>query len=201
MQFALKQMPKAVGKATACKPVPLALPFPYVSLDSAEICLITKDPQRPYKDKLAAAGLKAKVIGVSKLKKKYHPFEAKRELCATHELFLADAAVLPILPPLLGKTFFKKRRLPTPVNLAKSDIRAELHRAACGTVYRHSTGTSNMVQVGVSSQKAEHLVENAVSAVEQALKKITGGWANVLSLSLKTTNSVPLPFYNSMPHV
>lgn len=200
VMLATKQMPKAVGKAKACKPVAIALPHPFVSLDTAQICLITKDPQRTYKDKLAAAGLTAKVIGVSKLKKKYHPYEAKRELCAAHELFLADAAVLPILPPLLGKTFFKKRRLPTAVNLAKQDIRAELQRAACGTLFRHATGTSNSVQVGISSQPAEQLVENVVCAVESAMPRVTGGWSNIMSLSLKTTNSIALPFYSEMPH-
>ncbi len=69
--LATKHMPKPIGKASACKPVALALPHPYQTLETAEICLITKDPQREYKDKLAAQGLRiSKVIGVSKLKKK-----------------------------------------------------------------------------------------------------------------------------------
>ena len=80
--IATKDMPKAAGKAKVCKPVPMALPHPYVQLDTLELCLITKDPQREYKDKLADAGVSAKVIGVTKLKKKYHEHEAKRELCA-----------------------------------------------------------------------------------------------------------------------
>jgi hypothetical protein len=35
---------------------------------------------------------------------------------------------------------------------------------------------------------------------EQAVRLIPGKWSNVQSLSLRTTNSVALPFYNSMPH-
>ena len=195
-----KQMPKAVGKAAACKPVPLPLPFPFISLDTAEICLITKDPQRTYKDRLADAGLRAKVIGVSKLKKKYHPYEAKRELCAAYDVFLADAAILPMLPPLLGKVFFEKKKLPTAVDLKKKDIRAEMSRAACGTLFRHATGTSNSLQVGTSEQTAEHLVENIVTAVELAVAQIPGKWTNIQSLQLRTTNSVALPFYSALPH-
>ena len=197
-----KQMPKPVGKATSDKPVPLALPFPFVSLDDAEICLITKDPQRTYKDRLAEVGLhpKIKVIGVSKLKKKYHPFEAKRELCASYDIFLADYNVLPMLPPLLGKTFYEKKKLPAPVDLKKKDIRAEMARAACGTLYRHAAGTSNSLQVGKSSQPSEQLVENIVCAVEQAVARTNGKWNNVQSLQLRTTNSIALPFYSSLPH-
>jgi ribosome biogenesis protein UTP30 len=198
--MATKQMPKAVGKAKACKPVPLKLPHPYVSLDSAEICLITKDPQREFKDKLADAGLTAKVIGVSKLKKKYHPYEAKRQLMASYKTFLADTRVLPILPPLLGKAFFAKKRLPTGVDLKKKDLRAELERAACGTVYRHANGTSNSIQVGTAGQSPDALSDNVVAAVEQVVEHIQGKWTNVQSLSLRTTNSVALPFYSSLPH-
>ena len=141
-----------------------------------------------------------KVIGVSKLKKKYHPHEAKRELCATYDIFLADARVLPMLPPLLGKTFFEKKKLPTAVDLKKKDLKAELTRAACGALYRHATGTSNSFQVGTSEQKEKHLVANVVSAVEQAVELTPGKWTNIQSLQLRTTNSVALPFYNSLPH-
>jgi len=198
--LATKHVPKAVGKARACKPVSLSLPHPFVTLDTAEICLITKDPHKEYKEKLAAEGLRAKVLGVSSLKKKYHPYQAKRELLKAHEVFLADARVLPMLPPLLGKTFFTKRRLPVAVDLAKKDLRAELTRAACGALYRHSAGTSNSMQLGTSEQPEAHLVANIVAGVEQAVSRIPGKWDAIQSLQLRTTNSVALPFYNSLPH-
>lgn len=44
----------------------------------------------------------AKVIGVSKLKGKYEPFEAKRQLCNSYDLFVADDRVVPSLPKLIG---------------------------------------------------------------------------------------------------
>ena len=47
----------------------------------------------------------AKVIGVSKLKGKYEPFEAKRQLCNSYDLFLADDRVVPSLPKLIGDCF------------------------------------------------------------------------------------------------
>lgn len=48
-----------------------------------------------------AAGV-AKVIGTSKLRTKYESHEAKRNLCAEYDLFLADERILPSLPKLLG---------------------------------------------------------------------------------------------------
>lgn len=44
----------------------------------------------------------AKVIGTSKLRTKYESHEAKRNLCAAYDLFLADERILPSLPKLLG---------------------------------------------------------------------------------------------------
>lgn len=118
-----------------------------------------------------------------------------------YETFLADARVLPILPPLLGKTFFKKRALPTPVNLKKADLKAELTRAACGAAYRHPTGTSNSIQAGTASQKASHLVTNILALAEQvATAKVAKGWAGVQAMHLRSTNTVALPIYAALPH-
>jgi ribosome biogenesis protein UTP30 len=58
------------------------------------------------------------VLGLSKLRTKYESHEAKRALCAAHDLFLVDERVLPMLPKLLGKTFFAKKKQPIPVRLA-----------------------------------------------------------------------------------
>ena len=134
MLLATKHHPKPLGKAKTDKPVPLQLPHPFVDIETADICLITKDPHKEYKDKLAAEGLQAKVLGVHSLKTKYHEYQAKRELLKAHAIFLADARILPMLPTLLGKTFYQKRRTPVAVDLKKKDLRAEpLARRAART--------------------------------------------------------------------
>lgn len=76
------------------------------------ICLITKDPQREYKDLLEAHNIKfiARVVGIEKLKGKFKPFEARRTLLKEHGLFLADDRVIPLLPKLLGIKFFKSKK-------------------------------------------------------------------------------------------
>lgn len=44
----------------------------------------------------------AKIVGLSKLRSKYEAHEAKRKLCSTFDLFLADDRILPSLPKLIG---------------------------------------------------------------------------------------------------
>ena len=76
------------------------------------ICLITKDPQRQYKDLLESHNIKFinRVVGIEKLKGKFKPFEARRMLLKENGLFLADERVVPLLPGLLGKAFFKAKK-------------------------------------------------------------------------------------------
>jgi ribosome biogenesis protein UTP30 len=42
------------------------------------------------------------VVGLSKLRTKYESHEAKRQLCDSYDLFLADERIVPSLPKLIG---------------------------------------------------------------------------------------------------
>ena len=76
------------------------------------VCLITKDPQREYKDRIANDGIKfiSRVVDIRHLKGKWKPFEARRLLLKENGLFLADERVIPLLPKLLGKVFFEAKK-------------------------------------------------------------------------------------------
>jgi hypothetical protein len=70
------------------------------------------------KERIGKEGLNiAKVIPLSKLKKDYFGFEAKRKLRGAYDIFLAYDRILGELPKLLGKMFSKKKKPPIPVNL------------------------------------------------------------------------------------
>jgi ribosome biogenesis protein UTP30 len=86
---------------------------PIVDPRESPICLITKDPQREYKDLLEANNIRfiSRVVGVTKLKGKFKPYEARRMLLKENGLFLADERVVPLLPGLLGKKFFDAKKL------------------------------------------------------------------------------------------
>jgi len=149
----------------------------------------------------------AKVIGLSKLKTDFVPHEAKRRLCASYDLFLADERILPLLPPLLGKTFFKKKKHPIPVDLEgpKRDWAAAIRRATAATYLYLGDGACSAVRVGRSGQAAEAVAANAAAAAAAVAALFSGkegqkdGWASIRSLYLKTNASVALPIYTSLP--
>jgi len=86
--------------------------YPLVDPRTSTVCLITKDPQREYKDLLEEAGVRFvnRVVGIEKLKGKFKSFEARRALLHENALFLADDRVIPLLPRLLGKIFFTAKK-------------------------------------------------------------------------------------------
>ncbi len=54
--------------------------------------------------------LHVQVIPICKLKTNYKSFEAKRRLCSNYDIFLADKRLYQVLPRLLGKKFFDKKK-------------------------------------------------------------------------------------------
>jgi ribosome biogenesis protein UTP30 len=83
------------------------------------VCVFSKDPARELKDQLASLKVPciAKVIGVSKLKKNFKQYKDKRQLLSDYDLFLSDIRVYKMLPELLGKEFYAKKRYPCPLKL------------------------------------------------------------------------------------
>ncbi|KAG2187505.1 hypothetical protein INT44_005194 [Umbelopsis vinacea] len=184
------------------KAMPKRLNLKYSVLQSdAEVCLFTKDPQKEFKELLASKGVKRvnKVIGISKLRDKYKPFEAKRKLCAAYGMFLADDRVIPLLPKLLGKEFFLKKKQPIPVDMKKSNLKAEIEKALSSTYMHLNGGSCSAIKVGTTALSEQHIFENIMAVVPQVADNIPKKWKNIQSINIKTSDSISLPIYNSLP--
>ena len=55
------------------------------------------------------------------------------------------------------------------------------------------------IKVAHTGQTIEQSVENVVSAVSEIAKIVPRGWNNIQSLNLKTSDSISLPIYTSLP--
>ncbi|KAG8696729.1 hypothetical protein FRC09_008298 [Ceratobasidium sp. 395] len=189
---------KQVHPEKKLKPFSVPLARPIVDPRTSPICLITKDPQREYKDLLTAQNIKfvSRVVGVTKLKGKFKPFEVRRQLLKDHGLFLADERVVPLLPKLLGKIFFNAKKQPIPVNLQKKDLKAELERAVSSTYMHQNQGTCTSIKIAPISFTPAQVLDNLTTALPNVIKHIKGGWDNVQSLYIKTSTSVSLPIWS-----
>lgn len=129
------------------------------------------------------------------MKTKYKSYEAKRQLCDSFDLFLADERVLSLLPPILGKYFFQKKKIPLPVDLSSPKAEAiidSLSGAIQSTVYYKTTGPCASVKVGVVGQEPEKVASN----INMVVKHLESKKYEFRTLSLKTNSSISLPIYS-----
>ncbi|KAJ6602227.1 ribosomal protein L1p/L10e family-domain-containing protein [Mycena sp. CBHHK59/15] len=189
---------KKIASVHKFKPVKIPIVHPLVDPRTSAVCLITKDPQRQYKDLLTEHNIKfiSRVVGIEKLKGKFKPFEARRMLLKENGLFLADERVVPLLPKLLGVKWFEAKKQPIPVCLTRKDLKGELERAISSTYMNQNQGTCTAIKISTISHKPSQVLENLQAALPTIVKSIKGGWDNVQSLIIKTNSSVGLPIWS-----
>lgn len=180
--------------------------IPHTLLDpeeGIEICVFAKDPARELKDKLLAVPVPGvtKVIGVSKLKKNYHEFKDRRTLASSYDAFFADERVIRMMPKLLGKTFYEKKKAPVPVRVdgAAAAVAKELAAARDSTYAWVGWGQTTSMRVGRSNMTPEQVADNVMAAVEPAVAHMPRKWRNVQSVYLQAANTVGLPVYKALP--
>lgn len=191
------------------KPICIPLPHPLYTDDGAELCLFVKDDKSGKGHKVAKKKLEtqadkagiAKVVGTSKLRTKFESFEAKRNLCRQFDLFLADDRVLPSLPKLLGKSFFKKKKQPIPVDLTGKDWKVQIDKARECTTMFLSGGSCLSIKMARRSHEASEVLENVLAVLETVAEKVPKKWDNVQAVFIKSADSVALPVYQSTPVV
>ncbi|KIM78455.1 hypothetical protein PILCRDRAFT_824339 [Piloderma croceum F 1598] len=193
LQVAVKKM-QPVKKI---KPFKIPIVHPLIDPRTSAVCLITKDPQREYKELLELNEIKfiSRVIGITKLKGKFKPFEARRMLLKENGMFLADDRVVPLLPGLLGSKWFEAKKQPIPVCLTRDDIKGELERAISSTYMHQNQGTCTSIKIATTTHSPAQALANLQKALPAVVKNIKGGWENIQSLHLKTSESVALPIW------
>jgi len=203
LTIALKATPQLPRKD---KPIHIGIPHPLYTAEGAEVCLFVKDHKgeghkqaKARLEQLLKSGHIAKIVGLSKLRTKYESHEAKRKLCNSYDIFLADDRVIPVLPKLLGKSFFKKKKQPVPVHLKAKDFPAAVKKAVEATYMTAPAGTCITVRVARSSFTQQQIADNIAAALPAIVAHIPKKWNNVAAVYLKTGGSASLPIYQVLP--
>lgn len=203
LQIVLKRSPTGPRKD---KPHRLPLPHPLYTKGQAEVCLFVKDHKGEGQTAARAShghtpGI-TKIIGLSALRKKYESHESKRNLCDAYEIFLADDRVLPSLPKLIGKKFFKLKKQPVPVTLKGKDWSKAIAEALGSTYVVPPLGCTVSIRVAKASMTAEEVAANILAVVTRVVDVLPRGRPNLQAVYLKSAESVALPLYlDSAPAV
>ncbi|XP_009378307.2 ribosomal L1 domain-containing protein 1 [Pyrus x bretschneideri] len=199
----LKKIPQK-GRVNAYK---IPIPNP-VHSQLSEVCLIYDDGPKSdlnkdsIEKKIKAENIPvSKILRLSKLKSDYVPFESKRKLMYSYDMFLADKRIVPLLPKYLGKHFFKKKKIPVPVDLQHKNWKEQVDKICGSALLFLSTGTCSVVRVAKVSMSIDEIVENAVAAINGIVEIVPKNWGGVRSFHLKLFESLALPVYQAVPDV
>ncbi|CAA2984272.1 ribosomal L1 domain-containing 1-like [Olea europaea subsp. europaea] len=166
------------------------------------LCLIVDG--KKIKSELARQKLKSldmpikQVLKLSKLKSDYKSFDAKKKLFDSFDMFFAVKDVVPLLPEVLGKVFYKKKRkIPMPVHLSGDcNWKEEIERACTSSLLCLSGGTCSAVRVGRwGVTESKEIVENLFTAIDGVLEIVPKKWGGIRALHLKFSDSLALPIY------
>lgn len=194
LQIGFKQVPN-YHRAPKLIPIPNSL----YDKNDVDICLITKDPQADFEELVEKKKLPGRVhvIGVSKLRSDYKPFEAKRQLCAMYDLFMADDRVMPLLPKLLGKKFFETKKKPVKINMKATNLAGEVAKARDSAQLFLGPGICSSVKVGNATHSVDEVVANIMQVAEKVSLHVRKD--GVQNMQIKVAASASLPIYNSIP--
>ncbi|KAK1119009.1 hypothetical protein K0M31_013782 [Melipona bicolor] len=139
------------------------------------------------------------IIPMNQVKTEYDQYELKRKLVGSYDHFLVDGKIAGHLSHLLGKEFYKKRKLPTSIRMHSKDLKHEIDYALRKTAMQiHSYGDTHIVQIGHTSMERKQVLENVLATCNYLSKNYPGGWANIRSICIKTSSSLSLPIYTTL---
>lgn len=172
---------------------------------SLKSCLIIRDQlvkSDQEIEKIEEANLPtiSQILPLQSIKTEYKPFEKRRELQSSYDLFFVDDAVLNTLPNSLGKIFYESNKYPLPLRVTTSannkelsliTLSNQLEKILSSTSYLPPQGTTVSIKIGYINGDFTHEDLNKnINAVASHFDLDA-----IKSIMLKTPTSPALPLY------
>ncbi|XP_011313724.1 ribosomal L1 domain-containing protein CG13096 [Fopius arisanus] len=139
------------------------------------------------------------IIPMNRVKTEFSQYEMKLKLGRLFDYFLVDGRIAGHMTHLLGKTFRRAARPPTPVKLQRDNLKSEIENALRKTSMEiHGLGNCHTMQVASVTMSEREIVENIIAACKTLEQEYPGGWENIRSITVKTTRGLAIPVYFSI---
>jgi len=202
LAMCMKKIPKVKNKIIKVVLPHSMLPTP------TDVCLFTQDidkkdrdyspTERHFQSLLQENGITAvtTILPLKAIKLEYQPYEAKRNLSDMHNVYLADASIVRLLPGFLGKHFFGRKRFPLQINLDSKDLKNEFEKVL-RTTQCIVSGKGSMfgVNIGHTGMSEDELTENIDAVIQRVSALLPGGQQNIRNIHIKTTHSPSIPLH------
>ncbi|KAJ8653294.1 hypothetical protein O0I10_011044 [Lichtheimia ornata] len=182
------------------KSAPRAIPLKHSLQTPGSLrCLFTKDPQDTFKNLLISKNIKGvhQVIGISKLRKRYGSRDKMAALFSEYDTFLTDRRITHLLPNVLGKEFYKKRKEPMMVDFRAPDLQKEIIRALKSSYMHFNHGSYYGIKIATTALNESQAFDNLMTGLPEIIKGVPGGLDNIRSLQIKTAESISFTIYEN----
>ncbi len=133
-------------------------------VDGDTALLIVSDKSEKVKDELKESPVEGvtKVVTLDKVRKTFARYEQRRDLVKSFSRILADEAIVPMIPSVLGNASMKSRKLPVPVKLGDDaeKRKGSIAAALSSTLLQVNWSCVTSVKVGKLSFTEKELLEN-----------------------------------------
>ena len=133
----------------------------------------------------------SKVVTIDKLRSTFVRYEQKRDLLKSYERILADEAIVPMSPSVLGKACMKAKKHPVPVKLdwETDKLKKNLEKGLSTALLFVNCATTTSVRTGKLSFTDEELLANIRCVLATAFKYIDSN--RIASICLKVVVLLP----------
>ena len=133
----------------------------------------------------------SKVVTIDKLRSTFVRYEQKRDLLKSYERILADEAIVPMIPSVLGKACMKAKKHPVPVKLdwETDKLKKNLEKGLSTALLFVNCATTTSVRTGKLSFTDEELLANIRCVLATAFKYIDSN--RIASICLKVVVLLP----------
>lgn len=188
---------------------PVVIPVKIESSIKRKVCLIIKDPAQIWLDLNINfedhPELDVMVIPFSQLKLEYAMYEQKRNLLKQFDAFVCDTTIYMHLKKVLGREFYDSKKYPINVKINSQvdpkKIKNDIIDASSNYLFYMSKGPNYSVKAGFAVEKETELVKKIQTAITHTAAHILK-WDvdldNLKTISVKLSNSIELPIYNSL---
>jgi len=189
----------------AVRPIQIPLPNAIYSEEYlSRACIFVKDEQRVFKDLIADKDVPclAKVVGLTKLRKNFARYEERRTLLNEHDLFFCDSRIYAMLPKLLGKFFYQRKKFPYPLKFGDyTDADEMINNALKSTYLNMGNGPAYTLKASRVTMSTKDSVKNIIRSIYEMLPFILRSGVSpdkVQQILIKTSDSISLPIYNHL---
>lgn len=164
-----------VPEEFSIRPLQIALPVPiYGAEQGTKFCIFTKDPQREYKDKVKNLEIPtvARIMGYSKIDKKFPTYKDKLKLFYSYDLFFVDYTIYDLIRKPTGKIFYERKKIPSPINCKEvpagqkeqhgEDYQAYLNDLANYTYFSMGNGPVYTIKIARTNMNIKDIVKNVI---------------------------------------